>query len=109
MRVTVSGRHMGISEELRTFCREKAEKLSRFYDRVQAIDVVLDGHQGTHSAEMIVHADGTMPFVASEEHADIFAAVDLVIDKIERQISRHKERLRNRKHPPQPDERGGAS
>ena len=38
--------------------------------------------------------------MASEEHEDAFAAVDLMLDKIERQIRRHKERLRNRKHPP---------
>jgi len=99
MQVTVSGRHMGISDALRSYCQEKAEKLTRFYDRIQKIEVVLDGHSGLHSAEMIVHSDGTHPFVASEEREDVFAAVDVLMDKMERQISRHKEKLRNRKHP----------
>jgi len=99
VRVTVTGRHMGISDSLRTYCEEKASRLERFFDRIRSIDVVLDGHEGTHSAEMIVHSDGTPPFVASEEQADVYAAVDLLLDKIERQISRHKERVRNRKHP----------
>lgn len=99
MQVTITGRHMGVSDALKNYCEEKAEKLVRFYDRIRSIDVVLDGHNGTHTAEMIVHAEGTPPFVANEEQEDAFAAIDLTIDKVERQIRRHKERLRNRKHP----------
>jgi putative sigma-54 modulation protein len=99
MQVSVTGRHMSVSDQLKTHCSEKAERLIRFFDRITRVEVVLDGHDGMHSAEMIVHSDGTPPFVASEEHADPFAAVDLLIDKLERQISRHKEKLRNRKHP----------
>ena len=100
MQINVSGRHMGVSDSLEQYCREKSERLVRFYDRIQSIDVVLDGNNGQHFAEMIVHTEGTQPFVASEEHEDVFAAVDLMLDKVERQIRRHKEKLRNRKHPP---------
>jgi len=103
MQVNVSGRHMGVSDALKQYCLEKAERLVRFYDRIQSIDVILDGHNGQHSAEMIVHAEGTLPFVANEERDDAFAAVDLTMDKVERQIRRHKERLRNRKHPSRSD------
>jgi putative sigma-54 modulation protein len=100
MQVTVSGRHMGVGEPLKAYCLEKAEKLHRFYDRIQSIEVVLDGQAGMHTAEIIVHAEGNQPFVASERREDVFAAVDVLIDKIERQLRRHKEKLRNRKHPP---------
>ncbi|MBN2446700.1 MAG: ribosome-associated translation inhibitor RaiA [Phycisphaerae bacterium] len=100
MQVTVSGRHMAVSESVKVYCNEKAERLTRFYDRIQAIEVVLDGHSGLHTAEMIVHSEGTQPFVATEQHADLYAAIDLLIDKMERQLTRHKERMRNRKHPP---------
>lgn len=99
MRVTVSGRHMAVSDALKQYCTEKTGRLSRFYDRIQGIDLVIDGHDGVHSAEIIVHADGAHPFVASEEQQDAYAAIDLLMDKIERQLSRHKERTRNRKHP----------
>ena len=99
MQVIVSGRHMGVSDALKAYCTEKSERLQRFYDRIKNIEVVLDGHEGQHSAEIIVHVEGTSPFVASEEREDAFAAVDVLMDKIERQIRRHKERLRNRKHP----------
>lgn len=104
MQVTVSGRHMGVNDALRDYCEKKAERLVRFYDRIQSIEVVLDGRNGKHSAEMIVHSQGTSPFVAHELHDDVFAAVDLLLDKVEEQIRRHKEKLRNRKHPPKPAE-----
>jgi len=91
---------MGISDSLRSYCQEKSERLIRFFDRIQSIEVVLDGRNGQHFAEMIVHSEGTQPFVAREQHEDAYAAVDLMLDKVERQIRRHKERLRNRKHPP---------
>lgn len=100
MQITISGRHMGISDSLRSYCQEKSERLIRFFDRIQSIEVVLDGRNGQHFAEMIVHSEGTQPFVAREQHEDAYAAVDLMLDKVERQIRRHKERLRNRKHPP---------
>lgn len=99
MQIIVSGRHMGVGESLKEYVTSKAERLERFYDRIRSIEVKLDGHEGRHSAEMIVHTDNADPFVATEEHADAFAAVDLLLDKIERQLTRHKERLRNRKHP----------
>jgi putative sigma-54 modulation protein len=104
MQITVTGRHMGISDSLKSYCREKSERLIRFFDRIQSIEVVLDGRNGQHFAEMIVHSVGTQPFVAREQHEDAYAAIDLLLDKVERQIRRHKEKLRNRKHPPQTPE-----
>lgn len=99
MQITVSGRHMTVDDAVQAYCLEKMGHLSRFYDRVSSVDVVLDAHAGSHYAEIIVHTDGTAPFVASEEQADMYAAIDLLRDKIERQLKRHKEKLRNRKHP----------
>ncbi|MCG3126850.1 MAG: Ribosome hibernation promoting factor [Phycisphaerae bacterium] len=103
MQVRISGRHIGVSDAVKQYCQDKAERLTRFYDRIQSIEVVLDGKPGQHSAELIVHVDGSDPFVANEQHADLHAAVDLVLEKVERQLTRHKERHRNRKHMP-PDE-----
>ncbi|QOJ15276.1 MAG: ribosome-associated translation inhibitor RaiA [Planctomycetia bacterium] len=99
MQVTVSGRHMTVSDAVREYCEKKAERLVRFFDRIQSIEVVLDGQAGRHTAKMIVHAEHHDPFVAQEENADIYAAVDLLLEEIEGQLRRHKEKLRNRKHP----------
>ena len=87
MQVLISGRHMSVSGEVKAYCQEKAEKLTRFYDRVQSVEVILDGQSGVHTAEMIVHADRTDPFIAQEQHADLHAAIDVVADKVERQLA----------------------
>lgn len=101
MVITVTGRHMGVSESLKAYCQEKSERLPRLLDQIQSIEVVLNGKDGNHAAEMIVHAAGApQPFVAREQKDDAFAAVDLVTDKIAEQLRRFKERRRNRKHPP---------
>lgn len=100
MQVTVSGRHMAVSDDVSAYCREKAGRLTRFFDRIQSIEVVLDGKDGQHYAELIVHSEHTNPFVGHETHADLYAAIDLALDKVEEQVRRHKEKLRNRKHPP---------
>lgn len=104
MQVRVTGRHMGVSEDVKVYCRDKADRLTRFYDRISQIEVVLDGNSGRHSAEMIVHAEGADPFVAKEQHDDLYAAVDLVLEKVEGQLRRHKEKHRNRKHMVRRDE-----
>lgn len=101
MQVIVTGRHMGVGDALKQYCQQKAERLLRFLNTIQSIEVILDGKDGLHRTEMIVHNSGTQPFVAHEQHTDAFAAFDLTLDKIEGQLRRHKERLRNRKHPPQ--------
>ncbi len=103
MQIIVTGRHMGVSAALKAYCTQKAERLSRFLDRIQTVEIVLDVKDGMHTVEVIVRVAGYQPFVASERHEDAFAAVDLLMDKIEEQVRRYKERCRNRKHPP----RGG--
>lgn len=107
MQITVSGRHMGVSEPLKQYCQRKAERLGRFYDRIRAIELILDGKDGRHRVEIIVHSDRADPLVASERQDDAYAAVDLLLDKIERQLRRHKEKRRNRKRPPRSPESAG--
>ncbi|MEW6251840.1 MAG: ribosome-associated translation inhibitor RaiA [Planctomycetota bacterium] len=99
MQITVTGRHMGVSEVLKAYCGEKAERLPRFLDRIQSVEFVIDGHEGVHTVEIIVHTAGAQPFVAHLQHEDAYAAVDLLVDKVEEQLRRYKERHRNRKHP----------
>ncbi len=98
MQISVSGRHLDLSPELRSYAETKAGKLSRFYDRVQSVEVILDGEAGGFEAEIIATAEHKNVFVAKERGEDMYAAVDLVMDKIGRQLNKHKEKFRNRKH-----------
>jgi putative sigma-54 modulation protein len=99
MQIKVSGKHMEVTEPIREYATEKAGKLPRYFDRVQAIDVVLDKGKNSHvHVEMIVDAEHADPFVASATGEDLYGCIDDVVDKLERQLTDHKNRLRNRKH-----------
>ena len=97
MQILVTGRHVNVTEEIKGYAGKKAEKLPRFYDRVQAIEVILDHEGDDFTVDMIVTA-GRENFIAHEAGTDMFTLVDLVTYKLERQLRRHKERFRNRKH-----------
>jgi putative sigma-54 modulation protein len=99
MRITVTGRHTEVSAALREYSEQKAAKLDRYYDRLHSVDVVFDLDGVKHRCEIIAKADHAATFVAREEQQDSFASLDVAIKDLERQLTRHKERFRNRKHP----------
>ncbi|GJM24339.1 MAG: ribosomal subunit interface protein [Phycisphaerae bacterium] len=96
--ISVKARHVEVSNNVRSYAEEKASKLPRFFDRVQTIDVVIDKERDHLSVEMIVHAAGAQTFVAKEVGPDAHACIDLLVDKMERQLTKHKEKLKNHKH-----------
>jgi putative sigma-54 modulation protein len=97
--VLVSSRHMDVTPPLKAYAENKASKLTRYFDRINEIEVIFDMAKQTMRAEMIVHADRRGMFVASFDHDDAYACVDGCMDKLERQLSEHKKKFRNRKHP----------
>lgn len=98
MQITITGRHADLSPRLKEYASEKADKLSRFYDRVQSVEVVFDQDGIRHRCEIIARADHATTFVAREEHAEALASLDAAVKDLERQLTRHKEKFRNRKH-----------
>lgn len=100
MQVSVTGRHIETTDAMREFVEQKVGRLARFYDRFERIEVVVEQESGGRQrVELVVRADHRNTFVAQVEAGDFYEAVDLVVDKMERQLTRHKERHRNRKHP----------
>lgn len=98
MDIMVSGRHMDITDAIRAYAEEKVAKLPRYFDRVQQIEVIVCKADKHHELEVIVHADKTDPFICKVEGEDLYACIDEAVDKLERQLTDHKDRLRNRKH-----------
>jgi putative sigma-54 modulation protein len=101
--VTLASRHMEVTPALKTFAEHKAGKLLKFYDRIQEIEVILDSgkEQGKDHTrvEMIVNAEHKNMFIAHHNNGDAYACIDACVDKLERQLSDHKKKIRNRKHP----------
>ncbi len=99
MQISITGRHCEITGQIRHYAEEKAGKLPRFYDRVQSVEVIVEREGDLFSVEMIAAAAGSQStFVAKEVGPDILACIDLLVDKLERQLTKHKEKYRNRKH-----------
>lgn len=99
MIVTISARHMEVTPALKTYAEEKANKLGKYYDLIQEIEVILDAHKDATRVEMIVNAEHRNTFVAHHEEGDAYACIDGCVHKLERQITEHKKKFRNRKHP----------
>ena len=97
MRISVTARHMDISEAVRDYAAEKVEKLPRLFDKVVSVDVVLDATDNGHCAELILHQDRGSRIVAESKHADMYTAIDDVIDKMAHQLRKKKDILKNKR------------
>lgn len=99
MRIEITGRRLTLTDPIRVYAHEKAEKLLKYYDGVQQIKVVLDqerhDHRDEFSAEVLVDLVKHDPLVARAEASDVYASVDMVIEKAGRQIKEFKAKLRD--------------
>jgi putative sigma-54 modulation protein len=97
--ITVTGRHMEVTAALKSFAEDKVNKLTRYYDRIQEIEVIFDAQKDSTHVEIIVNAEHKDVFIARESDGDAYTSIDLCINKLERQLTEHKKKYRNRKHP----------
>jgi putative sigma-54 modulation protein len=99
---------MDVTEAMKAYAEQKANKLSKYYDLIQEIEVIFDAGKQSTKVEMIVNAEHKNMFIANHDEGDAYACVDGCMDKLERQLTEHKKKHRNRKHPdPAPAARGG--
>jgi len=92
VQISVTGRHMEITDPMRTYAEEKVGKLTRYYDRIERVEVIFDIESTRQCVEMVVRADHKNTFVAQADAQDLYEAMDLALDKMERQLNRHKEK-----------------
>jgi putative sigma-54 modulation protein len=109
VQIKISVRHGHLNEATQQFIREKAEKLLHFFERLTMIEVTVDLKDEVNKiVEFLVSAEHKHDFVASETNADILAAVDLVVHKLERQVHRYKEKIQDHRRRPSIGEVTGA-
>lgn len=96
MHIHVNGRNIEITEAIKAYVKEKIGKVANHYDQVQAIDVVLSviknpAASGKHVAEVTCKL--TSGSIHCEESADsMYASIDLLADKLDRQVKKHKDK-----------------
>ena len=92
MQLSVTGHHIDITPALRSYVASKVERLERHFDNVTNVHVVLSVEKVRHKAEATLHISGGNLF-ADAESDDMYAAIDSLADKLDRQIRKHKEKL----------------
>jgi putative sigma-54 modulation protein len=102
MNLTISGHHLEITPALRSYVRTKLDRIMRHFDQVVDIKVLLTVEnqkekERCQRAECSIHVKGNDMF-AESAHADLYAAVDELVDKLDRQVVRHKDRIQNHHH-----------
>ena len=102
MQITTTFRHMEPSDALKKYAEEKLERVRKYIDEPVVAQVFLTVEKIRHIAEVTMTAKG-ITIKAAEETNDMYAALDAVVDKIERQLRRYKERLKA--HKPASDDR----
>ena len=93
MQIELTGHHLDITPAIRNFVNEKFKRLERHFDHVISIDVILRVENHHKQADGKVNAAGKSIF-AQESSEDMYAAIDGLVDKLDRQVRRHKDRIR---------------
>lgn len=96
MQITVTGHHVDVTPPLRKYVTEKLQRVSRHFDHVISANVVLNVERRNHQAEATVQAPGRSLF-ANHTADDMYAAIDGMVDKIDRRVRRYKEKLTDHK------------
>ena len=95
MLINLSAKHMTLTPAIEEYARKKVEKLPRYFDRIQAVDVVIDKGRAGYSVEIRTDVEHHEDFIATSTHDDLYACIDLTLDRSIRQLTDHKSRVRS--------------
>lgn len=99
MQLNITGHHVEITPALRAYVTEKLGKLERHFDHVTNVHVVLSVEKLRQKVEATLHITGNELFADAVDE-DMYAAIDALADKLDRQIKKHKEKVTNHRSEP---------
>lgn len=94
MQITISGHHLDVTDSLKNYVTTKLERLDNHHDRITSTHVILSVDKLIQKAEATLHVSGKDIF-ADSTHEDLYAAIDSLADKLDRQLIKHKEKMRS--------------
>ena len=97
MQLNVSGHHLEVTDSLRNYVSIKLERLERHFGRITKMNIILSVEKQRQKAESTIQVSGGEIY-ADAEHDDLYAAIDMLADKLDRQIIKKKEKTHDRKH-----------
>lgn len=97
MNLSITGHHLSVTPALRAYVEGKLARVLRHFDHVIDVSVILSVDKLRHQAEVTLHARGKDIFVEST-HDSMYAAIDTLIDKLDRAVLKHKSRAYDHAH-----------
>ena len=99
MKIIISGKHLKITDAIKSYTEEKISKISKYTDAITEVDIVLTVEDTKssgqiHKADGLVYASGTKIKVETE-NTDLYAAIDELEEKLERQVRKYKEKQKD--------------
>ena len=92
MRINLTGHHVDVTDSMKNYVESKFERIERHFDNVTGIHVILSVEKDRQKAEATVNVNKGKLF-AEAQHEDMYAAIDSLLDKLDRQVKKHKEKL----------------
>jgi len=97
MHITISAKHMELTQPIRDYIERKMARLPHFFNRLQEIRVIIERVPHGYHVEVVSDVEHHKDFVANSEHRDLYACVDVVSDRAVRQLHEWKDRIRGAK------------
>ncbi|MCF6218788.1 MAG: ribosome-associated translation inhibitor RaiA [Gammaproteobacteria bacterium] len=92
MQLNITGQKIDLTEAMQEYVKNKIARLERYFDNVTNVHVILSVEKKNQKAEATVHVAGGDLF-AESTNENMYAAIDSLVDKLDRQIKKHKEKL----------------
>lgn len=101
MNLNITGHHIEVTPAIRDYTTGKLDRVLRHFDQVTSAHVILSVEKLQQKAEVTLHVKGKDIF-ADAIDTDLYAAIDLLVDKLDRQVLKHKGKVTNHSHDKRP-------
>ena len=105
MQIIVNGHQVAVTPALKDYATGKLDRIVRHFEHLHDITVTLSVEKLLHKAEATLHCAANKTIHADAQAADMYAAIDALADKLDRQIVKHKEKLKVHRHESEPAKR----
>ena len=96
MQIHITARNIDVTDAIRNYAEKKVGRLEKYFDHISEATVLLEVQKNLHIVEVLISAKGVM-MKGLEKSEDLYASIDLATDKIEKQLVKYKEKLKNKK------------
>lgn len=97
MNLNITGHHVEVTPAIREYVSQKLDRVIRHFDQVTSTHVILSVEKLKQKAEITLHVKGK-DIYADADGADLYASIDAMVDKLDRQVVKHKERVTDHTH-----------